>query len=177
MSKSEMTKLLRAVVDLRLTVKEAREPELRGRLRKVERSLGSLLGPSVPKKQAASLLRVSVVALDRWIDRGRLPVVATPGSSRLGVETKPLLELAEQVELLRRQGAVREPLARAFDALGWPDDPAGRYVVRAEIAALPRSNVPVRQLRRYFEQTTPEERVTHLDDLNRSLSALVGERQ
>lgn len=177
MSKTETAKLLTAVVDLRLAIRETREPEVRGTLRKVERSLTSLLGSSVPKKQAAGLLGVSVVALDLWIDRGRLPVVATPGTTRLGVETRSLLDLAEQVELLRRQGVKREQLAQAFAVLGWPDDPAGRYVLRAEIAALPRPNVAARQLRRDFEQTTPEERLAQLDQLNRSMNALVGGRR
>jgi hypothetical protein len=176
-SKPETAKLLRAVVDLRLAIREDREPEVRGTLRKVERSLTSLVGPSVPKKQAASLLGVSVVALDLWIDRGRLPVVATPGTTRLGVETRSLLDLAEQVERLRLQGVKREHLAHAFAALGWPDDPAGRYVLRAEIAALPRPNSSARQLRRDFEQTTPEERLAQLDQLNRSMNALVGDRR
>jgi hypothetical protein len=175
MSKAETAKLLNAVVDLRLALKQAREPELRGVLRKVERSLGSLLGPSVPKRQAAGLLGVSVVALDLWVDRGRLPVVASLRSTRLGVETRSLLDVAEQVELLRRQGITREPLAQAFAALGWPDDSKGRYILREEIAAMPRPNVSTRQLRRDFEQTTPEERLAQLGALNRSLNALAGE--
>jgi hypothetical protein len=176
-SKTETAKLLKAVIDLRLAIREAREPEVRGTLRRVERSLTSVLGPSVPKKRAAGLLGVSVVALDLWIDRGRLPAVATPGTTRLGVETRSLLDLAEQVELLRRQGVKREQLAQAFAVLGWPDDPAGRYVLRAEIAALPRPNVSARQLRRDFERTTPEERLAQLDQLNRSLNALVSARR
>jgi DNA-binding transcriptional MerR regulator len=176
MSKTETAKLLTAVVDVRLAIREAREPAIRGTLRKVEHSLTSLLGPSVPKRQAARLLGVSVVALDLWIDRGRLPVVAAPGNTRLGVETRSLLDLAEQVELLRRQGVKREQLAQAFAVLGWADDPAGRHVLRAEIAALPRPNVSARQLRRDFEQTTPEERLAQLDQLNRSMNALVGGR-
>jgi hypothetical protein len=176
-SKAETAKLLRAVVDLRLAIRGARQPEVRGTLREVERSLNSLLAPSIPKRQAAGLIGVSVVALDLWIDRGRLPVVATRGTTRLGVETRSLLDLAEQVELLRRQGVKREQLAQAFAVLGWADDPTGRNVLRAEIAALPRPNVSARQLRRDFEQTTPEERLAQLDQLNRSMNALVGGRR
>ncbi len=177
MSKAETAKLLRAVVDLRLAIREMGEPKVRGTVRQVERSLTALLGPSIPKKQAAGLLGVSVVALDVWIARGRLPGVDTPGTTRLGVETRSLLDLAEQVELLRRQGVKREQLAQAFAVLGWTDDPAGRYVLRAEIAALPRPNVSARQLRRDFEQTTPKERLSQLDQLNRSMNALVSARR
>jgi hypothetical protein len=167
--------LLEPIVGLRLAIRRIREPALRDELRRIETSLRRQVGPSVPKREAASLLGVSVTALDRWVDRGRIPVVAQPGSSRLGVETTPLLELAVEVASLREQG-VRRGLARALARLGRNDRPEGRQVLRADVAALPRPNVPERELRHRYEQTTPEDRVLQLAALNRSMSALLGER-
>lgn len=173
MSKAESDQLIAAIVELRLLVKETREPETRGRLRRLEWKLRPLLGPSLPKKQAASVLGFSVAALDKWIDRGRLPAVAKPGSSRLAVETRAFLELAGQVEALRREGQERGLLAEAFNRLGWPDDPTGRQVLREEIARLPRPNVSVQQLRADYERLTPEERVIEVNHLHRSMNAVL----
>lgn len=169
-------KLIRVIVELRLTLKATREPETARRLRRAETELRQLLGPSVPKAKAARILGVSPTALDRWIDRGRLPVVASASSPRLAIETRPLLDLAETVERLRRKGVERGRLARAFELLGWPDNPRGRHVVREQIAALPRSNVSVLRLRKEYERTTPEERVLKLAALNRSMRAFLGAR-
>jgi hypothetical protein len=165
--------LIRLILDLRVALKATRESETAARLRRVESNLRQLLGPSVAKAPAARLLGASATTLDRWIERGRLPVVANARSPRLAVETRPLLDLAEEVERLHRQGVKRSRLAQAFENLGWPDDPEGRRVLREEIAALPRSNVPVLQLRRDYERTTPEERVLQLAALSRSLTRFV----
>lgn len=174
MTRARTERLIAAVVELRLLVKETREPETRAKLRQLEWKLRALLGPSLPKMQAAAALGVSVAGLDKWIDRGRLPVVAKADSSRLGVETRALLELAEHVESLRREGLERGLLAEAFRRLGWPDDPGGRQVLREEIARLPRPNVSVHQLRSDYERTAPEERVIQLTRLHRSLAAVLG---
>jgi hypothetical protein len=165
--------LLDAIVRLRLAIAQTRDAALREELREVETGLRRRVGPWVAKREAARLLGVSVTALDRWIDRGRLPVVARPASSRLAVETTPLLELAVEAERLRRQGVTRGRLAKALARLGWHDDPEGRQVVRADVAALPRPNVPAPELRRQFEKTTPEERVLQLAALNRSLNVVL----
>jgi hypothetical protein len=176
MPSGDTAQILASVVDLRTAIAQTREPVIRAELRRIETDLRRLLGPGVPKKQAARLLGVSVPALDRWIDRGRLPVVARPDSSRLAVDTRSLLQLAGQVERLRRRGVVRGLLSEAFKALGLDDDPAGRQVLREDIAALPRPNVPARELREQFVHTTPEERVLELFELNRSMNTLVGSR-
>lgn len=75
--------------------------------------------------------------------------------------------------MLRRQGVVRGRLAQAVARLGWKDDYAGRQVLRADVAALPRPNVPAHELRLDFERTTPEERVLQVGALNRSLNVLL----
>jgi hypothetical protein len=166
-------KLIPLIVELRLALKATREPETAGRLRRIENGLRQLLALGVPKAQAARVLGVRATALTRWVDRGRLPLVASPHSPRLTIETRPLLDLAEEVERLRRAGVTRSLLATAFAALGWPDDPHGRYIIREEIASLPRSNVPRHRLRKEYERTTPEERVLQLNALSRSLGEVL----
>lgn len=164
---------LEPIVRLRLAIAQARDPALRRELREIESGLRGQVGPWVAKREAAGLLGVSVTALDRWIDRGRLPVVARPSSSRLAVATGPLLELAVEVERLRRQGVRRGRVAAALAQLGWYDHPDGRQVLRVDVAALPRPNVPAHQLRRQFEETTSEERVLQLAALSRSLDVVL----
>lgn len=164
--------LLEPIVRLRLAIQQTRDPLLRGELRQVESALRTQLGPVVPKRAAAALLGVSVTALDRWIDRGRIPVVAPAGGGkRLAVEAAPLLELATRVAALRRTGRRGGVLSRALADLGWGDR-AGRVVIRFDVACLPRPNVTPGELRRQYRESTPEERVLQLAALNRSLSAL-----
>jgi len=167
--------LLEPIVRLRLAIRRTRDPALRDELRQVEVGLRRQLPAAVPKRVAAGLLGVSVTALDRWVDRGRLPVVATAGTTRLAIETGPLLELAVAVHDLARSGVTRGVLARALDALGRRDR-GERDVVRADVARLPRPNQSRDQLRRQFEETTPEERVLQTAALHRSLNALAAAR-
>lgn len=164
--------LLSNTVELRRAMRETRERSVRRKLRSVEFSLRQLLGPSVPKTRAAQALGVSVTALDRWIDRGVLPVVARKGSSRLEVETGPLLELLDQVTLLRAQGLRRSVVAAAVARLRWRDDPEGRRVLSEHVAALPRPNVSARELREYYKRTTPEERVAEVSRLSAAATAI-----
>jgi hypothetical protein len=166
------TALLEPIVDLRLALQRARDPGLRAELRHVEVALRRQLGPSVPKRVAARLLGVSVTALDRWIDRGRVPVVAPAnGARRLGVETLPLLELATSVAALRRSGRKRGVVSAALEQLGRRDH-GQRLVVCADVARLPRPNVSLDELQQQFRQTTPEARVLQLAALNDSLNRL-----
>ncbi len=145
---------------------------MRERLRKVERSLRSMIGPSIAKKRAAAGLGVSVTALDRWIDRGVLPVVARRNSSRLEVETVPLLDLLEQVTILRARGLGRGIVAAAVRRLGWSDDPEGRRVLSEDVAVLPRPNVSERELREHYDGTTPEERIAEAARLSSAMTAI-----
>ena len=172
MRKGEFERLLSAIVEMRLLARQTREQETRAGLRRLEWRLRSLLEAGVPKRQAARRLGVSVAALDKWIRRGRVPVVAQEGSSRRTLETRAFLELAEQVELLRREGLDRGLLAEAFRRLGWPDDPEGEQLLREEVARLPRPNVSVQQLRADYERIPREARVVELTQLHRSLNAL-----
>jgi hypothetical protein len=161
--------LLTATVRLRLAIQQTRDPSLRDELRQVEVGLRRHLPTGIQKGVAAHLLGVSVTALDRWIRR--LPAVAHPSSSRLAVETGPLLDLAVQVETLKRSGVKRGLLARAFTQLGWPER-GKRLVYRADVACLPRPNQSYDELRHEFEETTPEERLLQLNALHRSMNSL-----
>jgi hypothetical protein len=166
------TALLEPIVELRLAIQGTRDPGLRADLRHVEVALRRQLGPSVPKRVAAGLLGVSVPALDRWIDRGRVPVVAPAnGARRLGVETLPLFELATSVAALRRSGHKRGVVSEALEQLGRRDR-GQRLVLRADVARLPRPNVSLDELQQQFRQTTPEARVLQLAALNDSLNRL-----
>ena len=165
--------LLEATVRLRLAIQRTRDPGLRDELREIEVALRRQLGPAVPKRSAARLLGVSATALDRWIDRGCIPVVASAGSSRrLAVETVPLLELATTVRRLRRAGRTHALLSEALRDLGWKDR-GRRLVLRFDVARLPRPNVSLDELQRQFQETTPEERVLQMAALHRSLNTLV----
>lgn len=165
--------LLEPIVSLRLAIQQTRDPALRTELREAEVALRRAVGPRVPKRAAARLLGTSVTALDRWVDRGCLPVVASPrGVKRLAIESGPLLDLATRVRLLRRAGRSRGVLSQAVRELGWKD--RGRPLVLSfDVARLPRPNVGLDDLQRQFAGTTPAERVLQMTALNRSVNALV----
>lgn len=160
------------VVALRLAIRASREPGQQQRLSLVERHLRQALGPSVPKLAAARALGVSLTALDRWIDRGLVPVVRAPNNSRLRPESGPLLELLEQVEILREQGRRGQPVAAALRRLGRRPLGPGRLILSAELAALPRPNVPAWDLRAAAESTTPLERLETVAELSEALTSL-----
>lgn len=97
------------------------------RLRRVERdippnldlvavraALETELGATVSRRLAARLLGVSHTALDRWVDRGDIPVVFTPAGQR-AVPVEALLDLRESVAAERRaDGRGRRPLEPAM---------------------------------------------------------------
>lgn len=139
----------RRVVALRRIAPAVSDPHESRRLDRLLRELRRELGFSVPKTRAAAVLGVSVNALDRWIAAGRLPTVRRPGSGREEIDADALVDLAVEVERLREEGVERGVLAAAFD----------RLAVEGKPAARPRPNMPARELRAEYQQTTRLERL------------------
>lgn len=89
---------------------------MRAELTPVIDELRDELAPTMSKRQAAAVIGVSVPTLDKWIDRGLLPI-ETAGSGRLRVLRDPVLDLAERVEDLRRAGETRHLVTMAVDRM------------------------------------------------------------
>jgi hypothetical protein len=164
--------LLALAVALRTATRSTRAPVVQGRLSDLEQRVRASLGPSVPKLAAARALGVSLPGLDRWIDRGLIPVVPTPAGTRLRPETWPLIELLEQVLRLRDEGRKRRVLATALRSLGRRPPGAGRWIVPADLAALPRPNVPAWELRAALGSSTPLARLENVARLSEAATAL-----
>jgi len=111
---STAVRTARHVVALRHTAR--RGGDVRAELAPVIDELRDELAPSMSKRQAAAVIGVSVPTLDKWIDRGLLPVDVAP-SGRSRVQRDPVLDLAERVEDLRRAGETRHLVAAAVDRM------------------------------------------------------------
>jgi hypothetical protein len=150
MSRSvSLERALRRAVALRRIAPSVADPAESRRLERVLRDLLHEIGFSVPKTCAAAVLGVSVNALGRWIDSGRLPTVRRPGSARAEIDADALLDLAVEVDRLREEGIRRGILATAFERLADEGKPRRR----------PRPNMPARELRAEYLRTTPLERL------------------
>jgi len=153
---------VRHVVALRCAESAVADERGRRRLKRVERELRREIGGAVPKTPAAAALGVSVTALDKWIARGRLPVVRRPGSSRREIDADALLELAQKVTLLREAGETQRLLATAFDQLAREGRPRPKL----------HPNQSARELRQHYLRTTPRDRLKETADLSRVLTSL-----
>src|SRR5688500_9006732 len=115
-----------AVTALRLAAAEPDCARATRWLRRAERLVLAEVGPSVPKRRAASLLGISVPALERWIRVGRLPVVRRPGG-RQEIDAAALVDLTEELRRIRAEaGAGGRLVARAFGNLAERGLPARR---------------------------------------------------
>jgi hypothetical protein len=150
------------VVSLRRAGRAVADPRERRRLKQVERDLRRAIGVGVPKRRAAAVLGVSVTALDKWIARGRLPVVRRPGSSRTQIDADALVDLAEEATQAREEGQPRSLLATAFERLAKQGRPRPKV----------RPNQPARELREHYLRTTPDDRVREVAELSRVLTGL-----
>lgn len=154
---------LEVAAEIRQAAHVVRDERVARRLRRAERLLRREIGPSVPKRRAASLLGVSVAALERWIAVGKLPVVRRP-QGREEVEARALLDLVEEVRRLREEGAARGVLAEAFRRL------AVRGLPRPSL----RPNTPAHELRRSYRDSTPAERLRETAELSYAVTTLAG---
>ena len=116
----------------------------------------------VPKTRAATVLGVSVTALDKWVARGSLPVVRRPGSSREQIDAEALLDLAEEVTRLREAGRTRGIIAAAFERLAEKGRPRPKL----------RPNQSASELREHYLRTTPRDRLREVAELSRVLTEL-----
>ena len=160
-----------SILQLREAIVQTRDRRTRVGLRDVEVRLREALGATITKTRAAALLGVSVTAIDRWVDKGVIPVVERPGSMRHELEARRFLELAQEVRRVRVESPdVRLPIAVAVRRLGWGPRSEGRRVLRFDVAVLPRPNVSEEELVAQFRSTTPEQRVREAAELSRFLA-------
>jgi hypothetical protein len=162
--------LVASILDLRAAIVRTRDRVVRAQLREVEVRLRKALGTTITKTRAAAVLGISVTALDRWVDRGALSVVARPGLARHELESRSFLELAEEVRRVKETSpGTRMPVAVAIRQLGWGST-GERRVLRLDVAELPRPNLTERDLVETFRSTTPEQRVREAAELSRILA-------
>ena len=96
--------LLEGIVATRRAARALRRSPHFVRLQNTEAVLRAALGPTVPKTAAAGALGVNRAALNRWIERGNIPVRAVPGSTRLRLDAEALIELLDRVATRRDRG-------------------------------------------------------------------------
>lgn len=112
--------LLEGIVATRRAARALRHSPHQARLLRTEAALRAALGPSVQKTAAARALGVSREALERWIERGAIPVTASPGTARLRLEAEALIELLDRVESCRDRGR-RGRLLEVSVRRPWPN--------------------------------------------------------
>lgn len=121
--------LLKDVVRLR---RAERIPAAAADVAEVRAGIEDAIGPTVSRALAARLLGVSQTALNRWVSAGEVPAVLTP-SGRREVPRHFVVELAESIEALERQGVHRHRLAAALSRRR-PRPDALRSVLPSEAA-------------------------------------------
>jgi excisionase family DNA binding protein len=98
---------------LRLRRAERRaDDSLRVEIATAREYLEDILGPTVRPADAARSLGISLPALTRWLDKGEISAVTTPGGRRQ-VPLAELVELVDEVERKRAAGYAR-PVAEAI---------------------------------------------------------------
>jgi hypothetical protein len=102
MSLDQRKQLFHNIVRLRRAERESPNPEVTAVREDLEREIGE----SISRSQAARLLGVSHTALNRWIDRGDVPVVIS-ARGRKEVPVPALVDIYEAVERERMEGRRR----------------------------------------------------------------------
>jgi excisionase family DNA binding protein len=103
----------RRLIALRTTARRGGEVERE--LAPIIADLRDEIDPTLPKRVAARLLGVSVPTLNKWVARGLIPVERKGRYQR--VRRDPLLELAEQVAVVRSTGQTGGVVAEAVHQL------------------------------------------------------------
>lgn len=87
-------------------------------LTRAESRLAAALPSYLTKATAAHALAVSTTALDRWLERGAIPAIDRRPGRPERIDTAPLLDLVERVEILRGRGRRERLLQEALRGLG-----------------------------------------------------------
>jgi hypothetical protein len=147
---------------IRAAMPAVHDPHAARQLRRAERLVLRDAKPSVPKHRAAAVLGISVTALQRWIDAGRLPAVRRRGG-REEVDCGPLLDVVEEVRRIRAEdGSPRRALAHAFRRLAARGLPRRRG----------RPNRPAAELRQDYIASTPVTRLRDAAELSLAATTL-----
>lgn len=162
MSHNDLEQAVQRVIALRSVANAVIDPVEHRRLESVTRQLRRQIGVGVPKRRAARLLGVSVQALEPWVERGLLPAVRKPGSTRELVDAETLIVLTEEVTQRREAGESRGVVATSLRAL----ERTGRLPRKL------RPNQSARELRREFLATTPQGRLRDAATLSQTAVAL-----
>jgi DNA-binding transcriptional MerR regulator len=162
MSHNDLEQAVQRVIALRSVANAVIDPVERRRLERVTRELRREIGVGVPKRRAARLLGVSVQALEPWVERGLLPAVRKPGSTRELLDAATLIVLAEEVSRRREAGESRGVVAMSLREL----ERTGRLPRKL------RPNRTARELRREFLATTPQGRLRDVAALSQTAVTL-----
>jgi phage terminase Nu1 subunit (DNA packaging protein) len=165
---SVIERALSDAVELRALARASPDASLRSRLGQIARRRCEDIGPSVPKLRAAQVLGVSLTALDKWIERGAIPVRRRSSSSRQEVDTDAVIDLAVEIRALRATGRTRALLATALARLNPADErnPAAAMGTRGFFPD------QAEERRREFALLTPGERVAQAITLSRSATRI-----
>ncbi len=165
---SFIERALADVVELRVLAHASPDASLQSQLGQIAQRRSEDIGASVPKTRAARALGVSLTALDKWIERGAIPVRRRSSSSRQEVETQAVVDLAVEIHALRETGRKRALLATALARLDLADE-----TVRAGAMGT-RGFFPdqAEERRREFTLLTPGERVAQAIKLSRSATRI-----
>jgi len=161
-SHADVEQAVQRVVALRRVADAVLDPVEHRRLERVSRELRREIGVGVPKRRAARLLGVSVQALEPWVERGLLPAVRKPGSTRELLDAETVIVLAEEVARRREAGEMRGVVAMSLREL----ERTGRLPRKL------RPNQTARELRSEFLASTPQGRLRDAATLSQTALAL-----
>lgn len=103
-----------AAVTLGRAAHRLRASSLKEPLEQAAAALAAALPSTVPQASAARALGVSAKTVHRWVERGRVPLVATRSGALPGIPTASLLELVARVEAVRARPAGGRAVARSL---------------------------------------------------------------
>lgn len=136
--RSDLRQTLDALVGLRRALHTISDQQTREDLAVAADCLERLVGPTVSRAATARILGVSQTALDRWIGKGEIAAVITPGGRR-EVPLSQVVDLLEAVDRERGKG----PLALA-GVIGGRRERAGRLDTERLLPARARNREPIR---------------------------------